>query len=1216
MAGIEQQSAYQDSQANWLHLLQAVHESCPDAIYVKNRDGVVIYCNAAASDFAAQPASVIRGRTAFDLFDGAVAEKMRGVDQRVMQSGVSETEEYCLNADGPGRIFDVVSSPFRDPDGCIVGTISFARDVTSRRSSENQLRGSEQRYRSLITAMAEGVVFHAENGQIVTCNRRAEQILGLTSDQICGRTSYDPRWRAIRADGTPFPGQYHPAMITLRTGESCSGVIMGVHKPEGTLTWIEINTEPLLDEATLKPHGVACSFSDITERKKVADALQESERRLAEAQEIALIGSWGWDPVADKVWWSDSICSLFGVERESVGPGFESLLALVHPDDRLVTASGRQALHAGVNEFANDLRIIRPDGTEAWLHSRARATRNSEGQVCRVEGTVQDITTRKLAEQALEDRERHLRELANAIPQIVWTAGPDGGLIDLNSKAAEYAGVNMEQLTGWHWGNVIHPDDLPQTLAIWTQVLTDGIPRDIKFRIQRSDGAYRWHIARHVPSRDTSGNIVRWYGTCTDIEDLKCAEDALRNERTLLRTLVDSIPDLVFTKNTEGRFVLCNKALLDFIGYSSEQEVSGKSAFDLFPREHALVYEEDDLRVLTNGETIRDRETLARDAEGRDFWREVIKAPLKDQNGTIIGLVGISQNIQKRKEREQTLAASQERLQLALTASTMGTWDWDLQDNCVLQSAECCTISGIRNIQSTPDKFRRMVHPDDVDSVVAEIHRAIKQRTRFAIEFRMVHSDGNIRWVSEVGSTFYDEYDKPVRMLGIIQDITDRKRADEALRESESRLRVALQAASAIAFVWDATTDSVTRYYSKEPALPANFGKPEKVTNVRETVHPDDRAIFDAGVLTCLANGSEYRNLYRIIRSDGSIAWLEEWGILDRGDDGAPLRLTGVSIDVTDRKADEKTLRLTQFSIDHAVDSVFWISESGSILYVNNSTCKTLGYTRDELVGATFPQFAPDFKSDAWRTHWRELKKQGSLTFESDCHTKSGATIRVEITANYLRYEGQEYNCAIMRDITVRRQTEAERDRLWNNAMDPLCIAGFDGKLKQLNPAWTRTLGWSQEELNRLPWLEFVHPDDRDATIQAGQRLIRGEPVTGFLNRYRCRSGEYRWFSWNSIPQPETGTIFGFIRDVTEAKHLEEQLRQSQKMEAVGRLAGGIAHDFNNLLTVINGYSELIFKDMQLDDPLRPSVAAIRSAGDRAARAYVGTSGIQPQSHY
>lgn len=145
------------------------------------------------------------------------------------------------------------------------------------------LSASERRYRSIITAMREGIVFQQRDGQIVSCNRRAEEILGLTAAQIEGRCSLDPRWRAIREDGSPFPEEEHPAMVTLRTGEPCRSVPMGVHTPDGHLRWISINSEPLFEGDSPQPAAVVTSFEDVTERR-------QTEQRLIQTQKLDALG--------------------------------------------------------------------------------------------------------------------------------------------------------------------------------------------------------------------------------------------------------------------------------------------------------------------------------------------------------------------------------------------------------------------------------------------------------------------------------------------------------------------------------------------------------------------------------------------------------------------------------------------------------------------------------------------------------------------------------------------------------------------------------------------------------------------------------------------------------------------------------------------------------------------------------------------------------------
>jgi eukaryotic-like serine/threonine-protein kinase len=273
----------EDELARERHLLRSFIDSLPEGIYFKDRDGRFIRVNrTVAEPLGCAPAQLV-GKTDFDFFAPEHARQSFEDEQEIIRTGrpVVGKEERVTWPDGTTLWVSTTKLPLRDPDGQIIGTFGITRDITNRKLAEETLRANEERYRSIIAAMQDGIIILNTDGSITSCNVAAERILGLSAEQIMGRTPHDPRWQSVLEDGSPTPSDTNPAMVTLRTGRPCTDVIMGVHKPDGTLTWITVNAQPLFQEDNKTLAGVVASFEDISERKRIEEQLRQITAELA-----------------------------------------------------------------------------------------------------------------------------------------------------------------------------------------------------------------------------------------------------------------------------------------------------------------------------------------------------------------------------------------------------------------------------------------------------------------------------------------------------------------------------------------------------------------------------------------------------------------------------------------------------------------------------------------------------------------------------------------------------------------------------------------------------------------------------------------------------------------------------------------------------------------------------------------------------------------------
>jgi two-component system, cell cycle sensor histidine kinase and response regulator CckA len=349
-------------------------------------------------------------------------------------------------------------------------------------------------------------------------------------------------------------------------------------------------------------------------------------------------------------------------------------------------------------------------------------------------------------------------------------------------------------------------------------------------------------------------------------------------------------------------------------------------------------------------------------------------------------------------------------------------------------------------------------------------------------------------------------------------------------------------------------------------------------------------------------------------RKDG-IFYREEMTITPvRANNGEICNFVATKRDTTARDQAEKELFLAQFAVEHAADAIFWADAVGRISNVNEAACSYLGYAREELIALHVWDLEPSVRREDWHESWLRLKRQGSLQKESIHARKDGSTVPVEVVVTYLDFHGTERAFTLVRNISERRKAQDELRRaeqryrqIFENVPIGIFRSTPDGRLLEVNPGMARLLDYStpEEQIASITDIArdlYVSPARRAelASLVDTQEVVRDFEMEAIQKDGRRVS---LLCDFRAI-RDSGGKILhydGMARDVTENKFLEAQLRQAQKMEAIGRLAGGVAHDFNNLLTVVTGYSEILIQRLSGEKTLQSKVLEIRNAAQRAA---------------
>ncbi|UIE38007.1 PAS domain S-box protein [Leptodesmis sichuanensis] len=1119
-------------------------------------------------------AQAILGKCHYELFPN-LPDDWREIHQRGLNGFVERSErDLYIRPDGRQEWVRWEVRPWYDLNHTIGGIIVFGEIITDRIQIELALQDSEERYRLLSEVNPVGIFRNDLQGRCIYANAKTLEITGLSLEENLGegwgRHLHPDDHDRMYAAWSNFVQQTNLGHEAEYKVEQC------YRYPDGSMKWAFAQAVPEYNSAG-ELVGFIGSVVDITDRKL-------TEIALLEAQRIAHIGSWEFDLQTQVITWSEELYHMFGLDPSRPVPPYEEYLQKIHPDDRpKLLQCVEQAIASGT-PYLIDYRIILPDGSIRYQEGRGEVIRNAQGRVVKLRGTALDISDRKQAEAALQEKQQQLTSLLNNIPHIAWLKDRESRFLAVNEPFAQACGYSPSQLVGltdldiWpaHLAAAYRQDD--------HEVMASRQPKRVEEPLRTATGVEQWIETIKTPILNELGEAIGTAGIAMDITDRKQAELALQQlneeleqrvqQRTQelaqseqdLRTIFNHVYDAIFIHDLDGTILDVNDRALELHGATREQLIGG-SISDLSAPDASFDLVPEILQRVQAGENLRFEWQGRRFDNGSIFDAEVFLQQVTLGNRPV--LIAGARDISDRKQAESQLAESEAKFRRLVESANDLVYMIGLDGCFTYLSPQFREMWGYEIADCLGKPFTRIVHPEDLPKVNDVAQWVLQNQQRSSgLEFRTQRQDGSWFWIVCNSAPIVDAKGDVVGLQGIARDLSDRKQAEEAIRSSQEQMQLALEGSGDGLWDWHISTGYVYLSPRWLGILEYEVGDlAEHIDSWELLIHPEDKASVMEVLNAHLQDSSvPYQVEYRARTKTGKWKWIANYGkVVSRDAQGIPLRMVGLQRDISDRKQAEIDLRESQKFLQTVIDTfplvVFWKDRQSVYLGCNSKSAIVAGLSSPtEIIGKTdydMPWAAAE--AELYRADDREVMESGhaKLGIIETQLRADGSKVWIETNKLPLRNLNGEVIGVLgtYQDITDRKQAEAdlrnseERFRAaFEQAAVGMVQVDLEGRFTQMNQKFCDIVGYSESELLLKSFGEITHPDDLAADEANVRRLLAGEASTFVMEkRYFRKNGTIVWVNLsvslvkNSAGEPQY--FIAVIEDISSRKQAEQQLR-------------------------------------------------------------------------